>query len=59
VQLILGGHPYQKRKHTVGTEVIGLDLGPSTITIVSQQSEAQLLPVSLHLEQIRIGTEEV
>jgi hypothetical protein len=44
VQLALEGKPYQKPKHTVGTEVIGLDLGPSTIAIVPQQGEAQLLP---------------
>jgi len=44
VQLALEGEPYQKPKHTVGTEVIGLDVGPSTIAIVSQQGEAQLLP---------------
>jgi hypothetical protein len=44
VQLILKGKPYQKPKHTVGTEVVGLDVGPSTIAIVPQQGEAQLLP---------------
>ena len=44
VQLALEGHPYQKPRHTVGTDVIGLDVGPSTIAIVSQQGEAQLLP---------------
>jgi len=30
VQLALEGTPYQKKKHTVGTDVIGLDVGPST-----------------------------
>jgi hypothetical protein len=44
VQLALEGKPYQKPKHTVGTEVVGLDIGPSTIAIVPQQGEAQLLP---------------
>ncbi|HKV58170.1 MAG TPA: hypothetical protein VJO32_07805, partial [Ktedonobacteraceae bacterium] len=44
VQLILEGRPYQKKKHTVGTDLIGLDLGPSTIAIVPQQGEAQLVP---------------
>src|SRR5260370_24345737 len=44
VQLALEGTPYQKKKHTVGTEVIGLDVGPSTIAIVPQQGGAQLLP---------------
>src|SRR5690242_12340143 len=50
VQLVLEGHPYQKPKHTVGTEVIGLDVGPSTIAIVSQQGEAQLLPFCEELQ---------
>jgi hypothetical protein len=45
VQLILEGQPHQKKKHTVGTDVIGLDLGPSTIAIVPQKGEAQLLPL--------------
>jgi transposase len=44
VQLVLEGKPYQKPKHTAGTDVIGLDVGPSTIAIVPQQGEAQLLP---------------
>src|SRR5712692_7775092 len=44
VQLVLEGTPYQKKKHTVGTEVVGLDLGPSTIAIVPQEGEAQLVP---------------
>jgi hypothetical protein len=43
-QLILAGTPHQKKKHTVGTEVVGLDVGPSTIAIVPQQGAAQLLP---------------
>ncbi|HLZ81583.1 MAG TPA: transposase, partial [Ktedonobacteraceae bacterium] len=43
VQLVLEGKPYQKKKHTVGTDVIGLDVGPSTIAIVSQGGKAQLL----------------
>jgi len=44
VQLALEGTPYQKPKHTVGTDVVGLDVGPSTIAIVPQQGEAQLVP---------------
>lgn len=43
-QLILEGKPHQKKKHTVGTEVIGLDLGPSTIAIVPREGEARLVP---------------
>jgi hypothetical protein len=45
VQLILEGTPYQKTKHTVGSEVIGLDLGPSTLAIVPRQGQARLLPL--------------
>jgi len=44
VQVALEGKPHQKEKHTVGTDVIGLDVGPSTIAIVPQQGEALLLP---------------
>ncbi len=49
-QLILEGTPHQKKKHTVGTDVIGLDLGPSTIAIVPQQGEAQLAPFCEELQ---------
>jgi hypothetical protein len=34
----------------VGTEVVGLDVGPSTIAIVPQQREAQLLPFCEELQ---------
>ncbi|HEY6542436.1 MAG TPA: transposase [Ktedonobacteraceae bacterium] len=44
VQLILAGKPYQKKKHTVGSNVVGLDVEPSTIAIVPQESQAQLVP---------------
>ena len=44
-QLILEGKPHQKKKHTVGSDVVGLDLGPSTIAIVPRQGEARLLPL--------------
>ena len=50
VQLILEGLPYQKPKHTVGNDVIGLDLGPSTIAIVPQEGQAQLLPFCEELQ---------
>jgi transposase len=43
VQLALEGTPHQKKKHTVGTEVVGLDVGSSTIAIVPQEGEAELL----------------
>ncbi len=42
-QLALQGVPYQKPKHHVGTAIIGLDLGPSTIAIVPLTGEARLL----------------
>jgi hypothetical protein len=42
VQLVLEGHPYHKLKHTVGTEIVGLDVGPSTVAIVPRQAPARL-----------------
>jgi transposase len=54
VQLALEGCPYQKKKgdaekevpkHPVGAGIVGLDLGPSTIAIVSREGEAHLLPL--------------
>jgi hypothetical protein len=42
MQLALEGIPYHKPKHTVGTDTLGLDLGPSSIAIVPQQAEARL-----------------
>ncbi|MCY0899732.1 MAG: transposase [Firmicutes bacterium] len=33
-QLVCEGVPYQKPKHVIGNETIGLDIGPSTIAIV-------------------------
>jgi hypothetical protein len=50
VQLVLEGLPYQKPKHTVGTDVIGLDLGPSSIAIVPREGEARLLPLCEELK---------
>jgi len=49
-QLILEGKPHQKKKHTVGSDVVGLDLGPSTIAIVPQEGEAHLLPLCEELK---------
>ncbi len=45
VQLILEGTPYKKPKHTPGHDVIGLDLGPSTLAIVPREGEARLVPL--------------
>ncbi len=39
VQLVMEGHPY--RKYNLGQEMIGLDVGPSTIAIVGE-SKAEL-----------------
>jgi transposase len=45
VQLALAGAPHQKKKNTPGHEVIGLDLGPSTLAIVPREGEARLVPL--------------
>ncbi len=42
VQLALSGVPSHKPKHPVGTDTIGLDLGPSTIASVPREGEARL-----------------
>jgi len=50
VQLVLEGKPHWKPKHTVGTDVIGLDLGPSTIALVPREGKARLLPLCEELK---------
>ena len=40
-QLVCEGVPFRKPKHKIGKGVVGLDLGPSTIAVVSD-TEAQL-----------------
>jgi len=42
VQLVLTGLPHHKPKHTVGSDTIGLDLGPQSLAIVPRQAEARL-----------------
>ncbi len=42
VQLALEGIPYHKPKHTVGSDIIGADLGPSTIALVPREAKASL-----------------
>ena len=37
-QLVCEGEPYRKPRHTLGTGTVGLDLGPSTIAIVSERT---------------------
>src|SRR6266702_6766088 len=50
VQLILEGKPHKKPRHIVGTDTIGLDLGPSTIAIVPREGGAQLVPLCEELK---------
>jgi hypothetical protein len=49
VQLVLKGLPHHKPKHTVGTDTIGLDLGPASIAIVPREAEARLEPLCAEL----------
>ena len=42
VQLALEGVPYHKPKHPVGSDTIGLDLGPSSVAVVPREGEASL-----------------
>jgi hypothetical protein len=49
VQLALCGMPLQKPKHPVGHDIIGADLGPSTIALVPRAGEASL---SLFCEEL-------
>jgi len=49
VQLALEGIPYHKPKHPVGSDIIGGDLGPSTIALVPREAEASL---SLFCEEL-------
>jgi transposase len=49
VQLVLAGTPYHKPKHVVGTDTVGLDLGPTSIAIVPREGEARLEPLCAEL----------
>jgi hypothetical protein len=42
VQLALEGAPHHKPRHRVGHEVIGADVGPTTIALVPREAEASL-----------------
>jgi hypothetical protein len=42
VQLALEGVPYQKPKHQIGSDTVGLDLGPSTIALVPREGTPRL-----------------
>jgi hypothetical protein len=49
VQLVLKGVPHHKPKHAVGSDTIGLDLGPASIAIVPWKAEARLEPLCAEL----------
>jgi hypothetical protein len=49
LQLVLTGVPHHKQKHTAGTDTVGLDLGPSSLAIVPQQAQANLVPLCAEL----------
>lgn len=51
VQLVLEGVPYRKPKHVIGLETVGLDIGPSSIAIVSQTGDARLISVGAELAE--------
>jgi hypothetical protein len=42
VQLVLEGRPYQKPKNLPGNQMIGLDIGPSSLAIFPRESTVQL-----------------
>ncbi len=39
-QLVCEGHPYQKAKNTLGQGVVGIDIGPSTLAVVTNELAA-------------------
>jgi len=56
VQLALEGVPYHKPKHSVGSAIIGADLGPSTIALVPREGQASL---SLFCEELNRDEEQL
>jgi hypothetical protein len=50
VQLVLEGTPHVKKKNQQGSDTIGLDIGPSSLAIVSQQGHVQLTPFCEELQ---------
>src|SRR5260221_1993800 len=48
VRLVLKGLPHHKPRHTVGTDTIGLDLGPASIAILPRQPQARPEPPVSH-----------
>src|SRR5260221_7624856 len=49
VQLVLEGVPLQKPEHAVGSDTVGLDLGPASIAIVPREAQARLEPLCAEL----------
>src|SRR5215472_13109682 len=56
VQLALEGVPYHKPRHTVGSDIIGADVGPSTIALFPQHAEASL---SQFCEELAADSKEI
>lgn len=56
VQLALEGVPHRKKKHAVGNDIIGADLGPSTIALVPRAGEASL---SVFCEELAPNTQAI
>jgi putative transposase len=48
-QLVLRGTPKIKQMHTIGTESVGMDIGPSTAAVVSD-TDAELIPFCPEIE---------
>jgi transposase len=48
-QLVCEGEPYHKPKHSLGLGVVGLDLGPSIVAVVSE-TQARLEPFCAELD---------
>lgn len=54
-QLVCEGKPFQKPKNTIGEEVVGLDIGPSTVAVVGE-TQAWLQPFC---PEIRDASQEI
>ena len=59
VQLIQEGKPHQKAKNTIGNDVIGLDMGPSSIAVVASDGAfltpfcSDLTPKQEHIKHLQ------
>jgi len=56
VQLALEGVPHHKLKHTVGNDIIGADLGPSSIAVVPREGEASL---AMFCEELALDEKQI